>query len=437
MRSAGCRHCDVGRPPGGPPSPRESQVIPGWPPGRATKVDPSAPPPPVGPEPPPDPARPRGATNERNPPCRHRRTPPDERFGSRSRPAPIGVEPVGPRRRLGPGRHRRAPLRRPRRPAWRTRRRQAWLGAGDHGSATLLNAHRAAAARPEAPDPARRLSRGRPEPPRSGAATVPGSSEVRTDARWSEETDSGCHGPLPRPSRRHPGRSHHRSRVRHDERRPALVHRPIRRPRGLGAAERLGRLGPDHVEPGPALRPSASAGLDARPASLARRPGHHLRGRPHRGHPVGQLRQLLDRLGARAVRRLVAKHGGGLGRGGHVAAAGGRADVAGPATPAPQGLAPDPRRQLPPVRTGHAPRLHRRDRRRIARLHRRRRSGDPGRRRSHRQAGHRGHRSGPPARPDAGDPTQPDAPPPVAGETPSCSPGLLWCASWPATRRRR
>ncbi len=37
-----------------------------------------------------------------------------------------------PSPRLTPGRPR----------SWRNRRRQAWLGAGDHGSATLLNAHR-------------------------------------------------------------------------------------------------------------------------------------------------------------------------------------------------------------------------------------------------------------------------------------------------------
>ena len=36
-----------------------------------------------------------------------------------------------PGHRLGPSRRR----------TWRNRR-QAWLGAGDHGSATLLNAHR-------------------------------------------------------------------------------------------------------------------------------------------------------------------------------------------------------------------------------------------------------------------------------------------------------
>jgi hypothetical protein len=32
----------------------------------------------------------------------------------------------------------------PARRSWRTRRRKAWLGAGDHGSATLLGAHRSA-----------------------------------------------------------------------------------------------------------------------------------------------------------------------------------------------------------------------------------------------------------------------------------------------------
>ena len=37
-----------------------------------------------------------------------------------------------------------------RRPTWRSRRRLAWLGAGDHGSATLLNAHREGVAPPAA-----------------------------------------------------------------------------------------------------------------------------------------------------------------------------------------------------------------------------------------------------------------------------------------------
>ncbi len=35
--------------------------------------------------------------------------------------------------------------------SWRTRRRQAWLGAGDHGTATLLGAHRSAPGDPLTP----------------------------------------------------------------------------------------------------------------------------------------------------------------------------------------------------------------------------------------------------------------------------------------------
>src|SRR4029453_18372054 len=122
-----------------------------------------------------------------------------------------------------------------------------------------------------------------------------------------------------------------------DELAGALVHGPGERDRGLGAGRALGGLGPGPGDP--AARPPAPPGLAAGPAPVPGRPGPLV----HRGpRPVGarrQLRPLQPGQRARPPDRGLASAGRGLGHRRHVPAAGGRADLPGPAPRPPAAVA--------------------------------------------------------------------------------------------------